>query len=98
MALTAIARVERLVSKPPALLWNEVSSSAGLGRAEYDSYFADASLGHGIFLHGVERIVKPIGLRDLQEMWPGFHPPQSFRYVPVESIPLSSVSLMPVRP
>lgn len=81
MELIAMARVHSIIAASPQKLWTEVSLSSGLRRNEYDEYFLGAKQAVGIFLSEPIRSGSPISLSELREAWPGFHPPQEFRYL-----------------
>jgi len=81
MALTACSTVERVFEGSPTKLWEVVRSRAGVTRREYDEYFRGAARGAGISLGEVDRFSHAVPLSELREIWPGFHPPQSFRYL-----------------
>jgi predicted transcriptional regulator len=80
-ALMGAFQVERMVEAKPRRLWSEVRHEAGVTRREFESYYAGASMAYGIHLGKTERFSEPIELSDLRELWSGFHPPQSFRYL-----------------
>ena len=81
MALMAYSTVERVFEGSPAKLWEQVRSRAGVTRREYDEYFRGAARGVGIVLGALDRFSRAVPLSELRERWPGFHPPQSFRYL-----------------
>ena len=86
MALMAAACVGTLLDGTPGELWARVCTGAGVSRTEYNAYFRGATRGVGIGLRNVERLSRAIPLSELRAAWPGFHPPQSFRYLAPEVI------------
>ena len=79
-ALKAIARVERVTAAEPSELWRQVAPKAGVSRAEFDAYFDDVDMGFAIHLKNVLQLPQSLPLKDLRELWPGFRPPQCYRY------------------
>lgn len=73
--------VDRVVSKSPAKLWEQVRLSAGISKAEFEAYYEGRELGFGIFLKAATSVSEPISLTNLRKTWANFHPPQSYRYL-----------------
>lgn len=73
-----VKSVERLPLGP---LWRRVRDIAGVTRTEYRNYFEGLAEGVGIFIGDALRFSRPIPLTELRAFWPGFHPPQGFRYL-----------------
>jgi predicted transcriptional regulator len=85
-ALTAVAWTSGVLAAPPVLLWQRVSSLAGVSREEFDAYFAGAKHAFGLQLASVSALREPLALSMLKKLIPGFHPPQSFRYFTADQI------------
>jgi len=51
---------------------------------EYQRYFAGSDQAVGIFLADAIAFEHPLSLESLRQAWPGFQPPQGFRYLTVE--------------
>jgi predicted transcriptional regulator len=81
-ALCAILKVEKVVTAKPNELWLWVRKGADVTKEEYFDYFSDSSSGCGIFFNDVQIFPSPLSLKTLKEMWPSFHPPQGFYYLP----------------
>jgi predicted transcriptional regulator len=81
MALLGSAQVEEILSDTPSDLWGQVKDNAGVSRREYNAYFSGSTTAIGIRLGAVQRLARPISLRELRERWPWLRPPQSYRYV-----------------
>ncbi len=77
-------RIERIVTAPCESLWPLIENKAAISRDDYLRYFIDRKIGHAIFLCEITPFDKPIRLDELRLRWPGFRPPQSFRYVPAD--------------
>lgn len=80
-----VNRVERLPLGP---LWRKVRDISGVTRAEFLEYFAGLTEGAGIFVGDVVPFSRPLPLEELRALWPGFHPPQGFRYLDAERFAL----------
>ena len=80
-AIQAYSFVDKIVSKEPEELWNEVESISGVSKKEFDNYYKGKFIGYGIYLKDIEPIIKPISLDDLREKFEISNPPQSFRYL-----------------
>jgi predicted transcriptional regulator len=78
--LAGMACVDSVVTLSVSSLWSQVRGCAGVSRSDFDTYFSGLEQGIGIFLTDTIRFRKPIPLWRLRQLWPGFHPPQSFRY------------------
>ncbi len=73
--------VDHVLEAEPDKLWGQVGLLAGIGRDEYDQYYAGAQTAFGIAVSAPWSFIKPVGLSQLRELWMGFHPPQSYRYL-----------------
>lgn len=80
-AIVGSFRVREVIERSPAALWKEVRDHAGVTRRQFDDYYFGAPKAYGIFLSSVRRFREPIELIHLRKLWPGFHPPQSYRYL-----------------
>ena len=81
MSLIGVIRVAEVRVAAPAILWEDVKEIAGLKRESYCRYFENSSHAVGIMIAGTQRFRSPVPLCDLRKWWPGFHPPQQFRYL-----------------
>ena len=80
-ALLGVFRIERVVSQPVGSLWEKVRDGASISKNQFETYFNGVVNGHAIFIGNARNLSEPITLRRLQTIWPGFRPPQSFRYL-----------------
>ena len=67
----------------PSHLWKLVRTRAGVERAFYDAYYQDHDMAYGIVLGRTRLFERALSLQALRVAWPGFTPPQSYRYVTV---------------
>lgn len=73
--------VDSVVSNDLKSLWLETHVTAAVTKTEFDDYFRGLENGVGIRVGQKMRFPTPIPLSLLRELWPGFHPPQGFRYL-----------------
>jgi predicted transcriptional regulator len=73
-----LAIVDRVVSAPPEQLWNDYKDQLGISKAEFESYFLDASLGCALVLRDIERLPSSIALAEIRHRSSSFQPPQFF--------------------
>ena len=81
-ALCAILKVEKIITAELNELWVRVQIGADITEEEYFDYFNDSTAGCGIFFDDVHILPSPLSLEALKEIWPNFHPPQGFYYLP----------------
>jgi len=81
-ALVGRCLVSRVLHATPDYLWKVVGPSVALSREEFDSYLANSRMGFAIFLRKVEPYSHPVPLDSLRRHLPGFHPPQTYLYLP----------------
>lgn len=93
MELVAVVGVNEVRVKSPESLWREVRTFSGVSRSTYRDYFEGADRAVGIMISGVQRLREPIPLNELRTEWPGFHPPQGFRYLTATQIAFLSQNL-----
>ena len=77
----AVATVRGVSSGHPDQLWKDVSGEAGVTDEEYEDYFGDTDIGYAIHFTDLRLLRVPVALSRLRQFWPGFHPPQVYRYL-----------------
>jgi predicted transcriptional regulator len=80
-ALVGGCWVSGLVVAEPDEVWELHGHLTSVDRAEFDDYFAGAGHAVAIQVANPWTLDEALGLQVLRERWPGFHPPQSFRYL-----------------
>lgn len=73
--------VDSVVSDTLGKLWQNTRANASVTKSEFDDYFHGMDTGVGIWVGKKILFPSPIPLSMLRELWPGFHPPQGFRYL-----------------
>lgn len=84
MAIVGRCRVDSIGSFSPTALWDAHGHCAGVTRREFRDYFLGANRAYALMLSRSSRFDESIPLADVRRLWPGFVPPQSFRYLPVQ--------------
>jgi len=91
MALVGAVEVLDVVQASPSHLWKLVKSRAGVERDFYDAYYRDHETAYGIVLGRTRLFETALSLQALRIAWPGFTPPQSYRYIDVYGAEVGSV-------
>jgi predicted transcriptional regulator len=81
MQVVGNGRVAALETASPTALWQRHGAECGLSRSEYRAYFAGVGRAVAIVLEDVRRLPEGVPLARLRELWTGFRPPQSWRYI-----------------
>jgi predicted transcriptional regulator len=78
----------------PRQIWTSVKAEAGISWSEYHHYFTGVDTAYAIRLRCIRPLSRPIELEAIRKAWPGFVPPQVYRYVnPSDPIRLANNSL-----
>ena len=77
--VAAVATVSTIVSAPPHELWSKYGCRAAVTRAEFDSYFSDATIAWAICLENICALPTAVTLSALRRHSAPFHPPQFFK-------------------
>lgn len=80
-ALGGVFEVADVVNGTPNDVWRKCGSKTSLTIDEFRRYFAGTSMAYGIIVSRVRALGKNVPLSTLREQWPGFHPPQGYRYL-----------------
>lgn len=89
-ALMGAFEVEKVVEDSINKLWKKVANKSAISQIEYDNYFKGASVGVGIFIGNVWKLLEPLTLENLKQEPYLFTPPQSFRYATDSELALTS--------
>jgi len=85
-ALVGAFVVGQVDEHAPSPLWERFGAASGLNRREFMAYFEGAVRGVAISVAKAWRAAKGVQLHQLQEIWPDFVAPQSYRYVSAEEL------------
>ena len=77
-------RVEAIWKGPPEELWDKVSETAGVSRAQFDAYYRGREVAYAVEITDVWEFKSPSSLVALRERLGDFVVPQSWRYVRAE--------------
>jgi predicted transcriptional regulator len=83
-ALTGAIQVADVIENRPSTLWGKVRNGAGVTRRQFDEYYEGALKAYAIVVNAALLFREPVELGRIREVWPGFQPPQSYRYLDVE--------------
>ncbi len=72
--------VAGVTAAAPSSIWRKFNGGSGLTKREFDSYFAEASVGYAIRIGKRWKIRKPVPLNTLRKRRSGFRAPQSYHY------------------
>lgn len=78
-------KIKRIILCSPQEMWNTYSERLGIEEQEFLSYYENSGKSIGIEFEMIKS-VSPIGLDELRQVDPNFHPPQIYRYVTNEEI------------
>ena len=71
-------QVGDIIEDHPSNLWERFKDQSGIEHSEFFRYFNGRDRGFAIEIEKLNRFERPI---DPKELFPGFVPPQSFRYI-----------------
>lgn len=74
-------RVEQIWKGSPESIWREVSSSVGIGRSEFDTYYQGSQIAYAMKIAELWEFSTPIRLQTLKSELGRFSAPQSWRYL-----------------
>jgi predicted transcriptional regulator len=79
-AVVGLARIAQIEHAEVDAIWGRHQASIGIGQAEFRQYFGEAKQGVAIGLSEFQPFSMPVKLAVMRSNWPGFQPPQSFRF------------------
>ncbi len=74
-------RVGRVWSGTPEEVWRHVSKLAGIHKRDFDAYYAGRTVAYALKITDVWEYKNPASLSTLENRFPDFVVPQSWRYV-----------------
>ena len=74
-------RVGQVWRGSPEEIWDQVSEFAGIGKQDFDTYYAGHTVAYALSIMDVWEYRYPRDLNVLRDRFPGFVVPQSWRYV-----------------
>ena len=77
-------RVGQVWRGSPEEIWEQVSAFAGIGKQDFDTYYAGRTIAYALSIMDVWEYKNPMNLNALRDRFPGFVVPQSWRYVKPE--------------
>ena len=73
--------IKEVLEAEPEVIWSEVGSTSGISRQAFSDYFHGCETAVALVIEDVFRFADAIELGELRAQWPGFHPPQSYRFI-----------------
>lgn len=73
--------LDRVEQDDPDSVWERNHRLCGIKLEDYDAYFRDAAYAVGLHIGTTWMLEESISLASIRCIWPGFSPPQSFRYL-----------------
>ena len=80
-AMLGFFQIESVVTQSVEDLWDIVNLGGAISQEYFDSYLVGRERASAIMISEARPLARPIELPVLRTIWPGFHPPQSFRYL-----------------
>jgi predicted transcriptional regulator len=84
-AVVGFGKVKAIIICNPQEMWNKYSERLGIDVQGFYSYYNGYNKAIGIEFEMI-KAVAPIGLMELRNVDPNFHPPQIYRYVTNDDI------------
>ena len=78
-------KIKRIILCSPQEMWDNFSSRLGIKEQDYLMYYKNSNKSVGIEFEMIKPVA-PIGLLELKNVDPNFHPPQIYRYVTNDDI------------
>ncbi len=70
-----------VIEGSPTKLWRDYADTSEITRAHFRDYFNGNGKGYAIEVTDPRAWTSPLILDDLRDLIPGFHPPQSYRFL-----------------
>lgn len=80
-SITGLFILEEVETAHPELLWKRHETVAAVDQKLYFEYYRGAADGVALHIGRIWKLDQRIPLSSVRKKWPGFRPPQSFRYV-----------------
>lgn len=84
-AVVGFGKVKTIIMCSPQEMWNKHSERLGIDKQGFYLYYNGYNIAVGIELEMIKPVA-PIGLLELRNVDPNFHPPQIYRYVTNDDI------------
>lgn len=74
-------RISEVTTDLVESLWLSMNGNIQITEGEFHDYFSGLKYANALIISEPWQLIEPITLSQLRELWPGFHPPRSFRYI-----------------
>lgn len=80
--LWGVCKIENIINDNPIMLWERVGTKSGISKDDFFAYYSERNNAYGIEISEVKNFNEnSIKLDCLKSMFPGFSPPQTYRYI-----------------
>lgn len=83
-ALVGAFVLDAVEQAAPQALWRSLGLECGVSKVEFMNYFAELDVATALKIGTRYRVQESVPLAAIRAIWPGFQPPQSYRYVEAE--------------
>ena len=85
-ALVGFGILKNVIELEPYMIWKMYSNVLGVNYQMFSAYYEGRSKAIGLQLENVKKFNNPKKLSEIREKNPSFSPPQSFKYLNIESL------------
>lgn len=80
--LWGICKIDGIIKDNPKSLWSRIGDKSGISEYEFYEYYGESNDAYAIEITNVKNFYdKSLNLKKLQEIIPGFTPPQTYKYI-----------------
>ncbi len=83
--ICACGIVRSIVEDTPEMIWKNYGDVSGLQKSEFQNYFSNSKNACAILFESVVPLKYSISLNEMRKNVEGFHPPQFFKFLQVDS-------------
>jgi predicted transcriptional regulator len=80
-AVIGFAKIKSIIEMTPLIMWNKNSNKLGIKKDAFDKYYKNTNRAIGIELSSICKFEFGFLLTKIKELYPGFTPPQTYRYI-----------------
>jgi predicted transcriptional regulator len=80
MAVIGVCKIEKIIKLSPKEIWDQHSEILGIDEGRFNAYYSESSTAVGIVISQARRLKSKIPLKNIKKLFPGFAPPQTFKY------------------
>ena len=80
MAVIGVCKIDKIIKSSPQDIWEQHSEILGIDENRFNAYYSKSSTAVGIVIDQARRLKAKIPLKNIKKVYPGFAPPQTFKY------------------